>query len=126
VNLALSVSLAWYLTSVEFTGPHAGLALATSVAAILNAALLYRGLRHENVLMHTSGWPKLLLRVALANTVMSVVLMQMSRSLAWWIDAANSQRILWLAATVVVGAGVYFIVLLITGMRASQFRLRAE
>ena len=126
VNLALSVSLAWYLTSVEFTGPHAGLALATSVAAVLNAALLYRGLRHESVLMHTSGWPKLLLRVALANAVMSVVLMQMSRSLAWWIAAANSQRILWLAVTVVVGAGVYFTVLLITGMRASQFRLRAE
>lgn len=126
VNLVLSVSLAWYLTSVEFTGPHAGLALATSVAAILNAALLYRGLRHENVLVHTSGWPKLLLRVALANTVMSIVLMQMSRSLMWWIDAANSQRILWLATTVVVGAGVYFTVLLIAGMRVSQFRLRAE
>jgi putative peptidoglycan lipid II flippase len=80
VNFVLSVSLAWYLTRIGFAGTHAGLALAISVAALLNAFLLYRGLRRDGVVRHGKGWTSLLLRTAVANLVMTAVLVFLQRT----------------------------------------------
>ncbi len=126
VNFILSVGLAWYLSISKFAGPHAGLAAATSVAGILNAALLYRGLLRDQIILHSSGWPALLLRVALANVVMFVALDQLYRPLEWWINTAFTGRVAWLAVTIAVAAGAYFLALILMGTRLSQFRLRAD
>lgn len=125
VNLVLSVALAWYLSRTGFAGPHAGLAAATSVAAVLNAVLLYRGLHQDRVLVHSSGWPVLILRIAMANVLMVVVLSQLGQPLQWWIAATFSERVFWLIISVAAGASTYFIALLALGTRLSQFRLRA-
>jgi putative peptidoglycan lipid II flippase len=126
VNLLLSVASAWYLTSVGFAGPHVGLAVATSVAAILNAGLLYLGLRKEGVMRHSAGWLSLIVRVIVANVAMCAVLMQLYRPLAWWVSVANLERVYWLGVSVVAGAATYFLALLILGLRPSQLRLRAD
>jgi len=125
-NLILSVGLAWYLTMNEFAGPHAGLAAATSVAAILNAALLYRGLLRDRILLHSSGWPALMVRVVLANGAMYAVLDQLHRPLEWWLGATFNGRISWLAVTIAIAAGTYFLALILLGTRLSQFRLRTD
>ena len=124
VNFLLSVSLAWYLTRIGFAGSHAGLALAISVAALLNAFLLYIGLRRDGVLRHGRGWSWLLLRVAGANAVMWLVLDQLERPGAWWLDVSITDRIGWLAVSIAAGALGYFVVLLVLGMRLRDFRLR--
>jgi putative peptidoglycan lipid II flippase len=124
VNFALSVSLAWYLTSIGFAGSHAGLALAISVAAILNAALLYRGLRRDAVLRHSTGWVALLAQVAIANTAMWFVIERLQRPLSWWLDAAVIDRVAWLAAIIGAGAGAYFVVLAALGLRPSKLGIR--
>ena len=124
VNLVLSIVSAWYLTSVGFAGPHVGLALATSVAAILNAALLYRGLHRDGVMRHAKGWFLLMARVVGANIAMCVVLMQLNRPLDWWFGAGSFDRAFWLGISVAVGVATYSLALLILGMRPSQFRLR--
>ncbi|HNP65825.1 MAG TPA: murein biosynthesis integral membrane protein MurJ [Woeseiaceae bacterium] len=124
VNLALGISLAWYMTQSGFSGPHVGLAIATSAAAILNALLLYRDLRRAGVVTHGNGWPKLLLRVLCANTAMGAVLVLFDRSANWWFDAASLTRVGWLAVTVIAGAGAYFLVLASLGMRTADFRLK--
>lgn len=126
VNLILSVGLGWYLSSSGFAGPHAGLAAATSAAAILNAFLLYRGLIRERILLLSSGWSLLLLRVALANVAMFAVLFSLLRPLEWWITSSFMGRIGWLSVTIIAGAGAYFVALLLMGTRLSQFRLRAD
>jgi putative peptidoglycan lipid II flippase len=124
-NLLLSVASAWYLTSVDFVGPHVGLAAATSVAALLNAGLLYRGLHKDGVMRHSAGWLMLLARVVAANVAMCAVLLQVSRPLEWWLGVGLFDRVLWLGVSVVAGAVTYFLALMILGMRPSQFRLRA-
>jgi putative peptidoglycan lipid II flippase len=124
VNFILSVGLAWYMTANDFAGPHAALAAATSVAAILNAALLYRGLRKDQVLLHSSGWPALLSRVTLACVGMYAVLQQLYRPLEWWIEASFTGRAGWLAVTIITAVGTYFVALLLMGTRLSQFRLK--
>jgi putative peptidoglycan lipid II flippase len=126
VNVVLGSATAWYLTTRGFAGPHAALAGATSIAAVLNAVLLYRGLRKAQVLRHGPGWRALLLRVLLANTVMLVILGQLHRGMNWWIDAGLADRVIWLCVAVVAGAGGYFLALLLLGLRTDQFRLRQD
>ncbi len=125
MNLLLSVLSAWYLTVTGFDGPHVGLAAATSAAALLNAALLYRGLRRDGVLRQSPGWPTLLARVMAANIVMCGALFWLHRPVSWWLDVTILDRVVWLAVSVTAGAGAYFLVLLMLGMRLSQFRLKA-
>ncbi|NQV85654.1 MAG: murein biosynthesis integral membrane protein MurJ [Woeseiaceae bacterium] len=126
VNLVLSIGFALTMSAKGVAGPHAGLAAATSLAAILNAALLYRGLIKDRILRHSSGWLALLIRVGLANVVMVVVTYQLHRPLDWWIAASLTTRIGWLSVTIVASGVSYFAALLLTGTRLSQFRLRAD
>jgi putative peptidoglycan lipid II flippase len=126
VNLVLSIALAWYLTTSGLAGPHAGLAAATTVAAILNALLLYRGLKKEQILVHSDGWTALMIRATMANLAMVLVLLQFLRPLEWWIEASFSGRVVWLLMTIVAAAAAYFAALLIAGTRFSQIALRTD
>ena len=125
VNFILSVVLAYALTRAEYEGTHAGLALAISVSAILNAWLLYRGLRRDGVLRHAPGWGKLLLQVVAAIVVMTLCLVYMERSLDWWLTASAVERLVWLSASVFASMAAYSAILLILGLRPSNLRLRS-
>lgn len=126
VNLLLSIVLAWHLTGAGFEGPHVGLAVATSVAAILNAMLLYRGLRLENALRHGPGWGVLLLQVSIANAGMWALLLWLERPVAWWLAAALPERTAWLATSVAGGTMTYVAILLVLGLRPAKFSLRVR
>lgn len=101
---------------------HAGLALATSLAAWLNAGLLYRGLRRDAVYQPGAGWGIYFLRLGVAGAVMT--------GLLWWLAAAPAVWAGWSAATrgwhlaVLVLAGIvsYLGVLLLTGLRPRHLR----
>lgn len=123
VNLVLSIVLAYAISATGHAGSHAGLALATSIAAMVNAWMLYRGLRREGVLKHGADWPGLLWRFALANGAMAVVLVYLERPLAWWFDASLLDRGSWLLVNVIAGAAVYFGLLLLVKLHPGQFRL---
>jgi len=125
-NLVVGSSSAWYLTSSGFGGPHVGLAAATSLAAVLNAVLLYRGLRKARVVAHGPGWSALFTRVALAIIAMAVALWLLHRDVSWWLDARLFDRVAWLGVSVAAGAGVYFVALVALGMRPAQFRMRHD
>lgn len=124
VNFLLSVFLAWYLTSRGYAGNHAGLALAISVAALLNAYLLYRGLRRDGVIRHSEGWAKLLLQTFIATVVMAGVVNWLNRPLAWWIDSGGFVRTGWLAVTIGAGAGIYALILVALGLRFANLGMR--
>ncbi|NNC76431.1 MAG: murein biosynthesis integral membrane protein MurJ [Woeseiaceae bacterium] len=123
VNLLLSVVLAWQLTRTGFVGTHAGLAAATSVAAVVNALLLYRGLRSLDILTHSEGWGVLLVQVLFANAAMWLALGVLHRPLDWWLGAGLLERATWLSVSVLAGAGIYVLVLLALGLRPARFRI---
>ena len=125
VNFSLSVVLAYVLTRAGYPGTHAGLALAISVAALLNAWLLFRGLRRDGVIGLSSGWSALLLRFAVGNLALVFCLQWLHRPLDWWLGAALVERAGWLALVIAAGAAAYFAVLLIVGVRFSQLRLES-
>lgn len=106
-------------------GPHAGLALATSIAAFLNAALLYRGLRRDGVVQPGPGWTPFLLRVSVAATVMGVAVAWYAGSLADWQLLDTWTQAGRLALLVGGGAGLFAAVLWLVGLRPTHLRLQA-
>ncbi len=124
VNFVLSVLLAWYLTRIGYEATHAGLALATSVAALLNAVLLYRGLRRDGVVVHTPGWMTFGLRILIANGVMWGILAAVAKPLDWWLAASLGARVAELSVNVIAGVVVYFGALLLVGLRPSQLGMK--
>lgn len=126
VNFVLSVLLAWWLTRAGFVATHVGLALAVSVAALINAALLYGRLRAEGILGRERGWGAFLARVLAASAAMALLLAAIGRPLGWWLESGLGMRSLWLGTEVVAGSLVYFGVLWLLGLRFSALRLRRE
>ena len=124
VNFVLSVALAWYLTRIGHAATHAGLALAISVAALLNAVLLYRGLSRDGVIEHGSGWLALLLRMSAANVAMCAVLIILAQPLSWWLSAPLADRVLHLTMHVTAGVVTYLGSLFIVGTRPAQLGMR--
>jgi putative peptidoglycan lipid II flippase len=123
VNVLLSVLLAWTLTVMNYEATHAGLAMATSVSAVLNAWLLYIGLRRDRVVTHGAGWPALLLRILVANLAMVVLLLWIARPIEFWTGASLADRSVWLGITVAAAVTLYFVALLLLGLRPRHLRL---
>jgi putative peptidoglycan lipid II flippase len=112
----------WYRSGMP--GPHAGLAVATSISAFLNAGLLYRGLRREGVLTPSPGWGRFILRIVLACGVMAMLLNNFVPPAVLWLEAGFWTTCYWLLAAVFGGAAAYVGVLLATGMRLAELQLR--
>ncbi len=96
---------------------HAGLALATSLSAILQAFILFWLLRKQGVYRPTSGWVIFMMQIALAVTVMALMIFYFVAApeqwFAWSMLERAGQLSLWIAA----GAISYFATLWLTGIR---------
>tara|TARA_B100000795_G_scaffold100939_1_gene74205 strand:+ start:229 stop:1902 length:1674 start_codon:yes stop_codon:yes gene_type:complete len=106
---------------------HLGLAAATSVAAFLNAILLYVYLKRSGVYVASGHWVGFFCRLSAAVGVMLVVLVVVSgplnalnsevwQNMPWW---QRSRGILGLCAA---GFAAYVLMLLITGFKMSDLR----
>ena len=105
---------------------HVGLALATSIAAAVNAGLLYSGLKKEGVMMLQPGWLGLLGKILCASTVMAAVLWWGAGESGFWIEQSVWHRILRLSMLVVLGAVSYFVILYFMGLRVKSLWLERE
>ncbi|MDQ5909401.1 MAG: putative peptidoglycan lipid flippase [Pseudomonadota bacterium] len=110
VNTALVLMLVWPLA-------HAGLALATSLAAFLNAGLLLFNLRRRDIYQPQPGWTTFLLQLAVANLVMGGVLWFGTGNLESWTQAAAGDRLWHLSGLIAAGGGSYLLAALAVGIR---------
>ncbi|MDH3841590.1 MAG: murein biosynthesis integral membrane protein MurJ [Chromatiales bacterium] len=122
VNIVLNLLFVYTMIESGFSAPHAGLALATALAAALNAILLYRGLRKAGVYRPGDGWSWLVVRVGVASAAMALVLWQLAGPASTWLELGLSARIGRLALCIVAGATAYFAVLAILGLRPRHLR----
>ncbi len=104
---------------------HAGLALSIGLAACLNAALLYRGLRRHRIYSPQPGWPIFYAKLAVAMLVMGITLWFTGGDAADWLRWSLTERLQRLAVIVILGAAVYFATLWATGFRLRDFKRRA-
>lgn len=108
---------------MDWSAPHAGLALAGSLGAFVNAGLLFHYLRAGNVYQPGRDWFSLLWRMALACLVMAAVLYMGTADIMVWMARSAFMRVLWLAIWISAGVVIYFVVLGLLGLKPRQFRL---
>lgn len=106
---------------------HVGLALATSVSAYLNAALLFHQLRRRQIYLTSGQWSVFGLRLLAAITAMLAVVWLLADGLGA-LDTSVWQRFVWwqrglrLAGVCAGGAAIYAAVLFLAGFRAGDLR----
>lgn len=96
---------------------HVGLAMATSLSALVNAGLLWRGLLKAGVYRFQRGWGTFSARLLIANLTMAAVLLIFSPATEVWLVADSGRKVIWMAALCGAGAGVYFLILVVLGFR---------
>ena len=99
---------------------HVGLALATAISAMLNAGLLYRGLRKEKVYQPNPGWMTLWLKLLFANAGLLLILFFLTPDITIWQESAVWQRINMLLIVIGSAALAYFVLLHLLGIRIKQ------
>jgi putative peptidoglycan lipid II flippase len=103
---------------------HAGLALAIGLGACINAGLLYYKLYRGGVFEPQPGWKKFSAQLAIALVAMGLMLWFATGTTQSWLQGAVWARVIRLFAIVAGGAGVYFAVLWLCGIRIAQFAKR--
>ncbi len=119
-NMLLNISLAVPMVMLGIPGPHAGLALATSLAAWVNAGLLYHTLRKRQVFTPRDGWVHLSMQLALAGTVLAVLLGWGVPALASWLQWSAGERVWHLTLWVLAGAIAYLLALRLAGVQLTN------
>lgn len=119
-NMVLNIILVFWLDMA-----HTGLALATSLAAFLNAGLLFAGLVREGAYRFQPGWVVFLMRMVLANILMCVFLVWLAGDWRLWLEWSLMQQVGMLGALCIGGLVIYVAALLATGMRPADFRRQA-
>lgn len=119
-NMLLNLVLVIPLYQIWNIG-HVGLALATSLAAWLNAGLLLHHLRAQGAFNFQPGWRAVLTRLLLATAVMMLVLFLILPESSLWLSWGWWQRSLELGLLVAVGLATYLITHLLSGTRLSDF-----
>ncbi|MEO4047220.1 murein biosynthesis integral membrane protein MurJ [Pseudomonas sp. CAU 1711] len=104
---------------------HAGLALAISLAACLNAGLLYWQLRQRRMYLPQPGWAKFLAKLLLAVAAMAGVLLLVMAQMPAWGEGDMPWRLLRLGVLVSAGALTYFAMLALLGFRPRDFARRS-
>ncbi|MDT3424135.1 putative peptidoglycan lipid II flippase [Pseudomonas protegens] len=127
VKIAIFTLIVTQLLNLAFIGPlkHAGLALAISAGACINAGLLFYQLRKQQMFQPLPGWGRFTLKLLLAVAVMSAVLLGLMHFMPAWDQGHMLQRFLRLGVLVVAGVVAYFGMLALLGFRLRDFNRKA-
>ena len=102
---------------------HAGLALSSSIASMVNSALLYLMLFKQKIIQFKGfnkcaiGW-----KIVLAAAVMTVLLYHFSGTTNQWLAMDEWHRVGKLVQMLLLGSASYFICLWITGVRKQDLK----
>ena len=124
VRVGIKVLILNIIFSMLFIKPfaHMGLALASSLAALFNAGLLLRELRHRGSYLPRMGWKWFAVRIVAACLCMGAFLLYGSTLLSSLVEHSFVLRFLWLLAIILGAVLVYTLCLIIFGMRRKDLR----
>ncbi len=109
-NMVFNIILIWPLK-------HAGIALATSLSAMLNSGLLFYFLRKEKIYIPREGWRFFSFRLLIANIVLVIFLWVSSGDVYTWVTHDTGWRVIHLSMLLLGSAGIYFASLWLSGIR---------
>lgn len=105
---------------------HAGLALSISLAACVNAAILYWQLRKKKIFIPLKGWSLFLVQVITATLVMGFVLFYLRDWMPNWSTGTLLSRLTRLLGLVLAGGLTYFLTLYLTRFKFKPFIKRVN
>ncbi|MFB9135872.1 murein biosynthesis integral membrane protein MurJ [Vibrio olivae] len=105
---------------------YVGLAIATALSAFVNMALLYRGLHLQGVYRVSRRTFVFMIRLILAGAVMVAALYWQLEDLTVWLSWGLTQRMIMLAALIVMAAVIYLLSLLILGVRLKDLKAATD
>jgi putative peptidoglycan lipid II flippase len=100
---------------------HAGLALAISIGASFNALLLFYSLKKIDSFKISVGTPLFIFKVILSGLLMGLGLLMVLPSADFWTILPLFNRVFWLLFYTGLGIILYFLTLLIVGIRPNEF-----
>ena len=122
-NVLLTIAITPPLWRTGIEGAHGGIALATALAGIFNAVLLWRFLRRTGLYQPQSGWGRFLLQLLLACVAMAAVVVLMRGWIGDWTALQGwRHRVGWLVVAIAAGAVAYGATLLVAGLRPRHLR----
>jgi len=123
-SLVLNFVFLWVWFKYKLPGPHAALALATSLSAYLNATLLFLMLKKSAPITIQSDWFKYLAQISIASMLMAFVLTLVLPQASQWLQWTVVNRIAALLGFILLGAVLYIGALAILGVRRRDFVLQ--
>lgn len=112
-NVVLNAILAYFYS-------HVGLAIATSISAVINAALLYYYLNKQNIYRFPVNLMRVLIKVILASLIMVAFILFFVENTQNYLQGDVWFRVYQLSLTIALSAGIYFLILQILGVRLSK------
>ncbi len=122
INVALTAVLVTPLWLGKVPGAHAGIALATGLAGLANAWLLWRSLRKDGDFTLSAGWGRHLLRIGLACLALAAAVLAANHAIGDWRAWSGTMRWLLMLGAVAAGAGAFGLALLVSGWRPRELR----
>ncbi|MBV1911271.1 MAG: murein biosynthesis integral membrane protein MurJ [Kangiellaceae bacterium] len=101
---------------------HVGLALATSISALLNAALLFRALKRTKSFIPDANWWSWIAKLAGGNTVLLLFIYFAMDDITTWQEWAVSERVTHMSFLVVSCVVLYVLSMYLFGVRAKDLR----
>ncbi|WP_027696233.1 murein biosynthesis integral membrane protein MurJ [Vibrio litoralis] len=114
-NIVFNAILAYFFGYV-------GLAIATSLSALVNMGLLYRGLHIANVYRLSKETIVFAVKISLAGGLMVAVIDWQMADFSTWLTWSISVRAMWLAGLIGLGAAVYLVSATIFGIRLKHLK----
>ncbi|MCD9006385.1 murein biosynthesis integral membrane protein MurJ [Luteimonas sp. XNQY3] len=122
-NVLLTIALTTPLWLFEVPGAHGGIALATALAGVVNAVLLWRYLRQRGIFTPEPGWAIYALRLTCACAAMAVVVLGLRFWIGAWTDIQGAfHRIGWLVLVIGAGGATYVAAMIALGLRPRHLR----
>jgi len=112
-NIFLNVILAYYYG-------HVGLASATSISALLNAAFLYYYLRKQSIFKLNSEFFIMLFKVIIASIIMALYVYFTSTNIEIYLQSMALDRITMISKTILISVLIYFSSLYLMGIRINK------
>lgn len=103
---------------------HAGLALATSIASVVNASLLFISLYRKGLINNLFGWGMFLSKVIFASSCLFFVASYMNHTVSDWAVYSTFGKVTQLFSIISVSGLVYVLALLLLGLRPQMFLVR--
>ncbi len=119
VTVALNIVISLALFRVM---GHVGVAFATATSAIVQSYLLLRGTIRRGLYRPGRAFALFVGKVVAATAAMVVVVILTSPPDADWMRLSLLHRSMWMAGLCVLGGGVYFGVMMLTGFRLRDLR----